>query len=344
MKITIYCPDENFRIHGNLLREQGIGGGKTAIISLAEAFVRLGNQVTVSGHVVEGWFNGVEYKDKERVKDIESDVLLVTTSHKRDVTMLKELDIKVGQMFLWLHGGADVRGIDDFNWDGLAAVSHFLKHFFIARSRIPKERFFVIHNGIDTGLYRAHYRFGSRDPYGIVFASHPVKGLDRLLNIVHSLRRDVSNRFHLDIYGGYKLWGTDEPDFETDEEGVSYKGLVQQRELIRHLFSYNFMVNIYDIPEGFGLIYPQVMRAGVIPIVSNVGGVSEIIKDGYNGFLISHPYDTEAGCNEVKNIIRRLMSDKKLISYIRRNAMAYNRGWDDVSRDFQNLFNARSIA
>ena len=61
LKITIYCPDENFRLSANLVHDQGVGGGKTAIVSLAHALARLGHNVRVVGHVEEGVSGGVEY-------------------------------------------------------------------------------------------------------------------------------------------------------------------------------------------------------------------------------------------------------------------------------------------
>ncbi len=103
------------------------------------------------------------------------------------------------------------------------------------------------------------------------------------------------------------------------------------------------MINIYDIPEGFGLVYPQAMKAGVICIVSNVGAVSEIIQDGDNGFLIHHPNNTDAAFREVHDIILYLYNNRKFMAGIRRNAMHYNRGWEDVARDFLSLFRSFEI-
>jgi hypothetical protein len=37
MDVIFYCPDENFKLRGDLLQRIGIGGGKTALINLAKA-------------------------------------------------------------------------------------------------------------------------------------------------------------------------------------------------------------------------------------------------------------------------------------------------------------------
>jgi len=198
--------------------------------------------------------------------------------------------------------------------------------WYIKTTQIPAEKFFVIHNGVDTTLFKWYYRFViKRNPFGIVFASHPIKGLDKVIDLVKELREEISPRFFLDVYGGYKLWGDDQPELNLSSNIASFKGLIPQHQLIKRLFSYNFMINFYSLPEGFGLIYPQAMKAGVICIVSNVGGVSEVIKDGYNGFLISNPVDAESALSEVKNIVYSLIKDNKFVNYIRKNAMKYNR-------------------
>ena len=344
LKITIYCPDENFRLSANLVHDQGVGGGKTAIVSLAHAFARLGHKVNVTGYVVEGVSGGVEYSGLNRVDRIETDLLLVTTSSKMDLAGLRDLKIDAQAKYLWLHGVSPVTGVEDRSWDGIVCVSHFVKNHFLEKTRIPREKYCVIHNGVDPALFKFQYRFIKRNPHRIVFASHPVKGLDRVIRIVDSLRKTVSDRFHLDVFGGYKLWGQDQPELKLTGGFVTFHGLLPQRELIRRLFACSFMINLYDIPEGFGLIYPQAMKAGIICIVSNVGGVSEVIRDGLNGFLVHDPLQTESAGKDAERIIAHLLKNPGMMAEIRRNGMRYNRGWKEVAEDFVNLFRSGWIA
>jgi glycosyltransferase involved in cell wall biosynthesis len=234
--------------------------------------------------------------------------------------------------------------VEDRTWDGIVCVSHFVKNHFLEKTRIPREKYCVIHNGVDPALFKFQYRFIKRNPHRIVFASHPVKGLDRVIRIVDSLRKTVSDRFHLDVFGGYKLWGQDQPELKLTDALVTFHGLLPQRELIRRLFACSFMINLYDIPEGFGLIYPQAMKAGIICIVSNVGGVSEVIRDGLNGFLVHDPLQTESAGKDAERIIAHLLKNPGMMAEIRRNGMRYNRGWKEVAEDFVNLFRSGWIA
>ena len=38
--------------------------------------------------------------------------------------------------------------------------------------------------------------------------------------------------------------------------------------------------------EGFGIVYLEAMRAGMVPIAGSLGGAGEIIRDGIDGFLV----------------------------------------------------------
>jgi glycosyltransferase involved in cell wall biosynthesis len=64
------------------------------------------------------------------------------------------------------------------------------------------------------------------------------------------------------------------------------------------------------------------MAQGVIPISTNVGGVSEHIKHGHNGFLINskHP---QAIIDEFVYILETLAIKKKLQYKISKNAHQY---------------------
>ena len=39
--------------------------------------------------------------------------------------------------------------------------------------------------------------------------------------------------------------------------------------------------------EGFGIVYLEAMRWGVVPVASSAGGAVEIIRNGENGWLVA---------------------------------------------------------
>lgn len=66
--------------------------------------------------------------------------------------------------------------------------------------------------------------------------------------------------------------------------------------------------------EGTSLSLLEAMSAGCAVIATNVGGMTNIILDEYNGLLISPDVD------ELRNAIERLIEDEKLRDYLSRKA------------------------
>ena len=73
-----------------------------------------------------------------------------------------------------------------------------------------------------------------------------------------------------------------------------------------------------SIWEGLPIVLLEALSVGCIPICSPVGGVVNVIKDGFNGIL-SH--NTEA--NAIEESIRRFLSlNKKEIGLMHSNCLA----------------------
>ena len=81
------------------------------------------------------------------------------------------------------------------------------------------------------------------------------------------------------------------------------------------------------------------MACGTSVIGSNVGGIPDVIKDGYNGFLV--PEKSEIELAEKINI---LISDKLLRKKFIKNGLRTvydNFSWDVISGKFIRLFETK---
>lgn len=67
--------------------------------------------------------------------------------------------------------------------------------------------------------------------------------------------------------------------------------------------------------DGFGLSVTEAMSYGVVVICSRNAGVSDLIKHGFNGFLVE-PTDVEM----VANYVEMLLSDRALLNHVAHNA------------------------
>ena len=68
--------------------------------------------------------------------------------------------------------------------------------------------------------------------------------------------------------------------------------------------------------ESFGLVIIEAMSRGLPVIASKIGGIPELVKDDYNGFLFE-PGDVDS----LQHIIETLINDKETLSKISNNAI-----------------------
>ena len=88
--------------------------------------------------------------------------------------------------------------------------------------------------------------------------------------------------------------------------------------------------------EGLGVVTIEAMACGTPVIGSNVGGIPDVIKDGYNGFLVP-----ERSPKEISQRIIQILSDKELERKFIRNGLITVKNkfsWGMVSDKFINVF------
>lgn len=127
----------------------------------------------------------------------------------------------------------------------------------------------------------------------------PRKGLHTLLIALRDLQ---SFDWQLSLVGRTKL----QPSYEKmirrliESGGLSRRvricGAVSDEELVRIWQSADVLV-VPSQYEGFGIVYLEAMRFGVIPVAGLDGAAGEIIESGVNGFLV--PPDSPAALKKV---------------------------------------------
>ena len=126
---------------------------------------------------------------------------------------------------------------------------------------------------------------------------------------------------------------------------VNFIGEIKSTDVVK----YYAAADIFIIPsivvdghtEGLGVATLEAMACGTPVIGSNVGGIPDVIKDGYNGFLVS-----ERSSGELAIKIIELLSDKKLQSKFKQNGLKTVKEtftWDVVSNKFNEIFRLLTI-
>lgn len=218
-------------------------------------------------------------------------------------------------------------------FDGYITVSDNFKDMLIGRG-FEEDRIFVIYNGIDFERARVKFireevlkkfNIKKHEHYITMLARlHPIKGHKVLLDACRLLAKDG-------IDFGLVLAGDGEIREELEEyvkkehlySNVYFVGFQRPDELIQLA---DFTV-LTSYSESFPLVILESAFYEKTVVATDVGGISKLIRDGENGFLIS-PGDSSTLYKIMCELIRdsRMTEDfgKRLYETAKENYSVYN--------------------
>lgn len=336
MRVTIYSPDRHVSYDGATTDKVGVGGGITARIRIARSLAALGHDVTVVANTPhDKVFEGVHYIPLDAAKRIDADVLVINSSGgDLDLSPLLQLDVEAMVRAVWVQGIDPPKALDDIGMDYLYAPSNFIRTLARDRWGVAQEKIYVTHNGVqrreEPRGRRTTRANAERDLHRLIYNSHPSKGLTAAIEVVRLLRAE-DPRFELHVYGGTQLWGqADRPP--GDEPGVVYHGLIGQDALRDEMERAGFSMNLQARLEPFALAPAEAMAAGCIVVASPVGGYPELVRHGYNGFLVSGDHNAVETQQRAAGIIADITSRPDFAAAIRRNGIPWPLDWDTLAR------------
>lgn len=332
--ITIFCPDTHITYDRTTLDKKGVGGGVTTRLRMAYALAKHGNAVKLYINCPrDGEEKGVETYHWSRMKKDHSDVFIATTSGgKLDLSSLMNIDLGDSLKVLLVHGVMKPQGMDSTPFDYVYAPSNYIKQIVVSEWGVPQNKVFVSHRGVQEENFRHELFQPYRDPYTLVYAGHPSKGLNTAVSIFKILK-ERDRRFSLHVYGDNSLWGEEEGSFL--EPSVFWHGTIGQMELARRLQTCSFSINIQTRQEPFGMAIIEAMRAGCIVLASPVGAYPEIIAHGKNGFLIPGDPARDETRQQAAELILALVGKQQYTKHIRNHAVHTPLSWDQVARAWE---------
>lgn len=213
--------------------------------------------------------------------------------------------------------------------DMMIAVSERDRERIIEIEHIPSECVRVIPNGVSpapahrSGL-RDELSIGKETPLvGAVARLYPEKGLEYLVRAI-GLLCDEGIRVQCVLAG-------QGPEKERLETLVVALGLSESVHLLGHRVDVTGIIRDLDIAvlpsisEGSPLALMEYMSCATPIVASDVGGVSELVKDGVHGLLVP-PADPGA----LASGIRRLIDDRALAARLGRAAGERQRANYDI--------------
>lgn len=117
-------------------------------------------------------------------------------------------------------------------------------------------------------------------------------------------------------------------------DSVEFLGRVPREELVEHYKRCSFFVSASQW-EGFGLIFVEAAACGKPSIGYGVGSVSEVVRSGVTGFVVS-------SYSEFLEKAELLVSDVGLRKKLGEEALRFSKrfSWSESARGYENVFNS----
>ena len=206
--------------------------------------------------------------------------------------------------------------------DNFVTVSKNLKEYFV-KIGLPENAIRIIYNGVDTKRYR---------PINDVSSIREEVKVEDEDNIIVSVGRLTDAKDHKNILKALQIIKTDDLNFkliiigdgelrEKIEHLTLKLGLKEQVILLGNRTDIDRLLNLAKIfvlhskREGFPISLLEAMSTGLPIIATNVGGIPEIVKDGFNGVLVEPKRP-----QQLARAIKKIIKDKKFANKIGQNA------------------------
>ena len=199
----------------------------------------------------------------------------------------------------------------------------------------------VIPNGIDLKRFENLPRKNIRESLGIegnekivlfVGTLKPVKGVSYLIEAMNV----VNNKAKLLLVGD----GGERRNLETFvkksdlQKYVNFVGKIPNDKVPEYMAASDVFV-LPSLSEGFPVVVVEAMASGLPIIATDVGGLSEIVKDGENGFLVE-PKNTNEIAEKILSLLEADMLRERISENNREKAREY--GWVNIIEKLEKIY------
>ncbi|MGV9279650.1 glycogen synthase [Streptomyces sp. NPDC003730] len=239
--------------------------------------------------------------------------------------------------------------------DAVIAVSGAMREDILAcYPALDASRVHVVHNGIDTQLYRPDHGTDALDRIGLD-RSRPyvlfVGRITRQKGVPHLLRavRDIDPAAQVVLCAG----APDTPEIDQEfrrlfaelsgaREGVHWiPGMLPRPEVIQ-LLTHAAVFVCPSVYEPLGIVNLEAMACGTPVVASRVGGIPEVVADGETGVLVPREGvgddDFEAGLGRALDSVLGDPDAARRMGEAGRARAVGEFGWDTVARRTVRLY------
>ncbi|MFI9766577.1 glycogen synthase [Streptomyces sp. NPDC052415] len=235
--------------------------------------------------------------------------------------------------------------------DAVIAVSGAMREDILAcYPGLDPARVRVVHNGIDTGLYRPDHGTDVLDRIGIDRARPYVLFVGRITRqkgVPHLLRavRDIDPAAQVVLCAG----APDTPEIDREfrelfEElsrvraGVHWIPQMLPRPEVIQLLTHAAVFACPSVYEPLGIVNLEAMACGTAVVASRTGGIPEVVDDGKTGLLVPVDDGFEAGLTRALDSVLGDPEGARAMGEAGRERAVGEFGWDAVARRTVRLY------
>ncbi len=211
-------------------------------------------------------------------------------------------------------------------------------------------RVHVVHNGIDTALYRPDPGTDALDRIGLD-RSRPyvlfVGRITRQKGVPHLLRavRRVDPAAQVVLCAG----APDTPEIDREfrelyeelsrvREGVHWIPQMLPRPEVIQLLTHATVFACPSVYEPLGIVNLEAMACGTAVVASRVGGIPEVVDEGGTGLLVDVDDDFETGLARALDVVLGDPGTARAMGEAGRERAVTEFGWDAVARRTAGLY------
>jgi glycosyltransferase involved in cell wall biosynthesis len=207
--------------------------------------------------------------------------------------------------------------------DGIISVSEDLKREAIGLGG-SAETIHVVPTGVDTKRFKPMDKKAIRAklsiPDGFIWmfsgSLFKLKRVEWIIRLCARLNSDF--KFNVLIVG-------DGPERQSLQnlaktlgiDNIIFKGLITREDMPEYMAAADVLL-LFSETEGLPNCIQEAMAVGMPVVATRVGGMPDIIKDGYNGYLVENE-------SEAETALRQLMSSPVLAAQMGSNALSFAR-------------------
>lgn len=284
--IVIFCGGSYEEWSEETIKTKGLGGSETAVIEQSKRLGKQGYKVTVYNSVKEKQvFGNVTYIPFKEINFADKfDIFIIW----RNPHILKMFDIQANKIELWMH---DVPNPEDFTedvWGKVDKIIMLSKHHSTFIPAVPKEKIYYSSNGIDVEtIEKIEKENIKRNPYKVIYASSPDRGLENLLDMWADVKKEVPEAELKVVYG----WETFDALRANDPVAMEWKASMQAKmkelgvedtvrlpkeDLYREYFSSSIWAYPTEFDEINCIVAQEAQACGCYPVTTGKAALAEM--------------------------------------------------------------------